>query len=105
MKKISIVVPTYNEEENVKPLSEAIINELQVNCNAYDYELIFIDNNSQDNTRSIIRQLCEKNSNIKAIFNTKNFGQANSPFHGILASRGDCTILICADFQDPIRCV
>ena len=45
MKKISIVVPTYNEEENVKPLSEAIINELSINCNTYDYELIFIDNN------------------------------------------------------------
>ena len=102
MKKISIVVPTYNEEENVKPLSEAIINELSIKCDTYDYELIFIDNNSKDNTRSIIRHLCNENPRIKAIFNTKNFGQANSPFYGILSSTGDCTILICADFQDPI---
>ena len=102
MKKISIVVPTYNEEENVKPLSEAIINELSINCSTYDYELIFIDNNSKDNTQGIIRHLCHENPKIKAIFNTKNFGQANSPFYGILSSTGDCTILICADFQDPI---
>ena len=102
MKKISIVVPTYNEGENVKPLSEAIINELSINCNTYDYELIFIDNNSKDNTQGIIRHLCHENPKIKAIFNTKNFGQANSPFYGILSSTGDCTILICADFQDPI---
>ena len=94
MKKISIVVPTYNEEENVKPLSEAIINELSINCNTYDYELIFIDNNSKDNTQGIIRHLCHENPKIKAIFNTKNFGQANSPFYGILSSTGDCTILI-----------
>ena len=105
MKKISIVVPTYNEEENVKPLSEAIINELQTHCSNYDYELIFIDNNSKDNTRSIIRSLCQDNHKIKAIFNTKNFGQANSPFYGILSSTGDCTILICADFQDPIEMI
>lgn len=102
MKKISIVVPTFNEEENVKPLSEAIINEFNKSLPDYDYEMIFIDNDSQDATRSILRELASENKKIKAIFNAKNFGQFNSPYYGLLQSTGDCTILMCADFQDPI---
>ncbi|MBP5594022.1 MAG: glycosyltransferase, partial [Pseudobutyrivibrio sp.] len=82
MKKISIVVPTYNEEENVKPLSEAIIEEFQKSLPEYDYEIIFIDNDSQDNTRAILRAMTSENKKIKAIFNAKNFGQFNSPYYG-----------------------
>lgn len=102
MKKISIVIPTYNEEENVKPLSEAIIDELAKNLPEYDYEIIFIDNDSQDGTRPILREMAAGNKKIKVIFNAKNFGQFNSPYYGLLQSTGDCTILMCADFQDPI---
>lgn len=105
MKKISIVVPTYNEEENVKPLSEAIIEELGKSLPEYDYEIIFIDNDSQDNTRAILRAMTSENKKIKAIFNAKNFGQFNSPYYGLLQSTGDATILMCADFQDPIDMV
>lgn len=105
MKKISIVVPTYNEQENVKPLSEAVINELNKKLPNYDYELIFIDNDSQDNTRAILRDLARENIKIKLIFNAKNFGQFNSPYYGLLQSSGDCTILLCADFQDPIEMI
>lgn len=105
MKKISIVVPTYNEEENVKPLSEAIIEEFQNSLPEYDYEIIFIDNDSQDNTRAILRAMTSENKKIKAIFNAKNFGQFNSPYYGLLQSTGDATILMCADFQDPIDMV
>lgn len=102
MKKISIVVPTYNEEENVIPISQAIIGELEKSLQSYDYELLFIDNCSTDRTQELLRGLCHENQKIKAIFNAKNFGQFNSPFYGLCQSTGDCTILICADFQDPI---
>lgn len=102
MKKISIVIPTYNEQENVVPLSEAIIDVLSSKLPQYDYEMIFIDNYSTDNTRTLLRNLCSKNPKIKAIFNCKNFGQFNSPYYGLCQSTGDCTILICADFQDPV---
>lgn len=101
MKKISILVPTYNEEENVIPLSKAIIEQMEMLPN-YDYELVFIDNDSKDTTRDKIAEICEKNPKIKAIFNAKNFGQFNSPFYGLLQTTGDCTILMCADFQDPV---
>ena len=104
MKKISVVVPCYNEEENVIPLSKAIIEELQKLEN-YDYELIFIDNFSTDKTRENLENICRENKKIKAIFNSKNFGQFNSPYYGLLQSTGDCTILICADFQDPINMI
>ena len=104
MKKISIVVPCYNEEENVEHISEAIIQQIEKLQN-YTYELILIDNCSTDKTKEKIIQLCEKNKNIKAIFNAKNFGQFNSPYYAMLQTTGDCTILIAADFQDPVEMI
>ena len=103
MKKISILVPCYNEEENVVPIANAITEEIEKNLSDYDYELIFIDNDSKDNTRPLLREICKRNPKIKAIFNAKNFGQFNSPYYGILQTTGDCTIAMCCDFQDPIE--
>ena len=71
----------------------------------YNYELVFIDNDSHDKTRDLLREICSKNSNIKAIFNAKNFGQFNSPYYGILQTTGDCTISMVCDFQDPIELI
>ena len=69
MKKISVLIPCYNEEENVVPMSEAIVNLFTTGLKEYDYELIFIDNDSHDNTRPLLREICAKNPKIKAIFN------------------------------------
>ena len=96
------MVPCYNEEENVVPLSEAVIATLEKDLPEYDYEILFIDNCSKDKTREKLILLCSKNKKIKAIFNTKNFGQFNSPYYGLCQTTGDCTICLCADFQDPI---
>jgi len=101
MKRISIVIPTYNEEENVVAMSDAIIDQFKKNLPQYDYEIIFIDNDSKDNTRNMIEGLCLVNKKIKAIFNAKNFGQNNSPYYGLCQATGDCAILIAADFQEP----
>lgn len=105
MKKISILIPCYNEEENVGPMSEAITGLFETELKDYDYELLFIDNDSKDRTRELLRQICEKNHHIKAIFNAKNFGQFNSPYYGILQTTGDCTISMVCDFQDPIELI
>lgn len=105
MKKISILIPTYNEEQNVEPLSEEIIRTLESVLPLYDYELIFIDNCSRDHTQERLRKLCSHNQKIKAIFNAKNFGQFNSPYYGLMQGTGDCVILICADFQDPVSMI
>ena len=67
MKKISVILPTYNEEDNVIPLSKEIVNIFNNELNNYDYEIIFTDNNSIDSTREKIISLCQENKNIKAI--------------------------------------
>lgn len=105
--KISIVIPTFNEEVNVIPLSEAIIKQFQSDTflQKSKFEIVFIDNQSSDGTRQLIRELCAGNANIKAIFNAKNFGQFNSPYYGLCQATGDCAILLCADFQDPVEMI
>jgi len=105
MKKISILIPCFNETENVIPLSRAILEVLGREMAEYDYEIVFIDNSSQDGTRDKLRVMCVANKKIKAIFNAKNFGQFNSPFHGMCQTTGDCTIVMCADFQDPVELI
>lgn len=105
MKKISIMIPCYNEVENVEPMCVAIIDELGKSLLRYDYEIVIIDNASTDGTRDKIEKLCSENKKIKAIFNVTNFGQFNSPFYGMCQCTGDCVIPICCDFQDPIEMI
>ena len=102
MKKISILIPCYNEVENVDLMAAAVENVLQEALSQYDYEILFIDNCSTDGTRNKLETICAKNKKVKAIFNVTNFGQFNSPFYGLCQTTGDCTIMVCCDFQDPI---
>lgn len=105
MKKVSILIPCYNEQENVRPMSEAIVDLFEKQLTQYNYELLFIDNDSSDQTRPILREICKNNEHIKAIFNAKNFGQFNSPYYGMLQTTGDCTISMVCDFQDPVELI
>ena len=105
MKKISIMIPCYNEVENVEPISEAVVAMLQKDLSNYDYEILFIDNASTDGTRDKLEEICRRNKKIKAIFNVTNFGQFNSPFYGMCQTSGDCTVVMCCDFQDPVDMV
>ena len=126
MKTISIVVPCYNEEENVGPLytalralfsgsgaepQEAADDSIRPNhpaeaaLSGYRYEILFIDNDSHDRTRERIRAICAEDPSVKAIFNAKNFGQFNSPYYAMLQTSGDATILMAADFQDPVEMI
>ena len=105
MKKISVLIPCFNEKDNVGPISRAVIDIIERELPNYDYELVFIDNDSTDGTRDIIRSLCAGNKKIKAIFNAKNFGQFNSPYYGMLQVTGDCVIEMVADFQDPVELI
>lgn len=105
MKKVSVLIPCFNEEENVVPMSKAISDIFEKKLSHYDYELVFIDNDSKDNTRQLIREICKSNNHVKAIFNAKNFGQFNSPYYGMLQTTGDCTIAMSCDFQDPVEMI
>lgn len=105
MKKISIVIPCYNEVENVYPMSRAVRQLMKDELPNYDYEILFIDNSSTDGTRDKLEEICRKHRKVKAIFNVTNFGQFNSPFYAMCKSDGDCTICMCCDFQDPVELI
>lgn len=105
MKKISVLVPCYNEEGNVVPITKAIEEELKKSCSSYDYEICFIDNCSTDNTKALVRGICANNSKVKAIFNARNFGASKSLYYGLTQLDGDCVILMCCDFQDPVEMI
>ena len=103
-KTVSIMIPCYNEEENIAAITDAVAAQME-QLPQYDYEVVVIDNCSTDNTRPLLREICAKNKKIKAIFNVKNFGQFNSPYYGLCQTSGDCAISICADFQDPVEMI
>lgn len=99
MKKISIMTPCYNEEENVFELYSRVKDIFK--GLDYQYEYLFIDNCSTDKTVSILEDIASKDKNVKIIENSRNFGHVRSPWHGLLQTEGDATIVMCADFQDP----
>ena len=105
MKLISILIPCYNERENVVPMCEAVVSLMEGTLSRYDYELVFIDNCSTDGTRDLLRVLCAGNPKVKAILNAKNFGQFNSPYYGMCQTAGDCVVTLCCDFQDPVELI
>ena len=69
MKKISVLIPCYNEVENVELMSQSVINIMKETLPMYDYEIVFIDNCSTDGTRKVLEKICLKNKKIKSIFN------------------------------------
>jgi glycosyltransferase involved in cell wall biosynthesis len=99
-KKISIVTPCYNEEENVNQVYQQV-KEVFAKLPVYTYEHIFIDNCSKDKTVKILKEIAAGDKNVKIIVNSRNFGHIRSPFHGLMNSTGDAVISIVADLQDP----
>ena len=103
MKKISIVTPTFNEEENIEKLCREI--KLEAETLNYDYEHIIIDNCSTDKTIDKLREISSKDKNVKVIINSRNYGHIKSPFYGVMQSTGDACILMVSDFQEPISLI
>ena len=99
-KLISIVTACFNEEENVLEIYERV-KRVMSSLEAYTYEHIFIDNASSDKTVDILRQIAERDRNVKVIVNTRNFGHIRSPQHALMQARGDAVISIVADLQEP----
>lgn len=99
-KHIDIVIPTFNEEENVEALY-LTLKEIAERLGRYLFTFTFIDNKSTDSTRTVIEHLAERDKRVRAIYNARNFGHIRSPFYGLSGSDGDCAILMAADFQDP----
>lgn len=100
MRLISVVTPCYNEEENIKEVYNQVKN-VFAKLPQYTYEHIFIDNASQDQTVATLKEIAREDKKVKIIVNTRNFGHIRSPYYGLLQSRGDATISLVADLQDP----
>lgn len=101
MKKIGVLIPTFNEEENVELAYKSVTSVMTGALSRYEYEIVFIDNDSTDKTRQLIRGLCEKDKHVKAIFNARNFGYSKSQFYGLINVDADAVMLIHADLQNP----
>jgi glycosyltransferase involved in cell wall biosynthesis len=97
---ISVVTPCYNEEGNVEELHRQI-KDVFAGLPQYDYEHLYIDNNSQDGTVDKLRRIAAQDQRVKVILNARNFGHIRSPYHAFLQARGDAVIVMVSDLQDP----
>lgn len=96
---ISVVIPVFNEESNLPVLYERLVNSVTSISN--DYELIFVNDGSKDNSLNIIKELSLKNPQVKYIDFSKNFGHQLAVFAGLENAKGDTIVIIDADLQDP----
>lgn len=100
-KTVTVVVPTYNEELNIEKIYERVRGIFEKKLQQYCWQLLFIDNDSHDDSRILIERLCQTDNHVQAIFNATNFGFSRSTYYGLSQAEGDCAILLYADMQDP----
>jgi len=105
MSLLSIIAPCYNEEESIFIFYEEFLKIYEDSIYPYDnnmqYELIFIDDGSEDNTLDEIKSLAEKNENIKYVSFSRNFGKESALYAGLKHSSGDYVVVMDVDLQDP----
>ena len=99
-KKISIIIPAYNEEEALPMLYKRLV-EVIDNIPTYDFELLFVNDGSKDNTINIIKSLRQQDQRVSYIDFSRNFGKEIAMIAGLDYAKGDCVIFIDADLQDP----
>jgi glycosyltransferase involved in cell wall biosynthesis len=99
--KISIVSGTYNEAENVEEWYDRVQKAISPLRDRYDFELIVIDNASEDDTVERLKVLTENDRQLKVIINNRNFGHIRSPYWGIMQATGDAVVYLASDLQDP----
>lgn len=100
MKKISVVIPCYNEEGNIEKMYITVSKQME-QFKKYDYEILFIDNDSIDDSQTILKNIADTDKHVKVIFNMRNFGPERSGVHAFLQATGDAIIGLACDFQDP----
>jgi len=100
MKLLSVVMPCFNEAENIQELYMRL-KRVQETLTQYRFEYIFIDNASTDETVVIIKRIIAKDDTVRLIVNARNFGHVRSPYYALLQARGDAVICLASDLQDP----
>ena len=102
MKTISICIPVFNEENNIENTYNEIISLFEKKLINYDYEIIFTDDGSQDNSLQVLLELREKDNKVKVIEFSRNFGQIEAISAAQRKAIGDAVITVSADLQEPL---
>ncbi|MCR4990773.1 MAG: glycosyltransferase family 2 protein [Lachnospiraceae bacterium] len=105
MKKISVIVPCYNEEETINLFFEALTSFWKDNLSDHELEAVFIDDGSKDNTLLLIRALADKHDSVRYGSFSRNFGKEAAMFAGLELCTGDCAVVIDADLQHPVETI
>ena len=100
MKKISLLIPCYNEEKTLPMLYPELVKRMEQN-NQYDWEVMFVNDGSKDGTMDELRRLREKDPRVNYVDLSRNFGKEVAMLAGFDYVTGDCMIIIDADLQDP----
>ena len=100
MKKITIIIPAYNEEESLPPLYERL-EKLMNSMENYEFEILFVNDGSKDNTINLIKEYRQKDKRISYVDFSRNFGKEIAMIAGLDYATGDCVIFMDADLQDP----
>lgn len=104
MKTISVCIPCFNEEKNLIPLYEGLVNEAN-RWSKYRFEFVFSDNNSSDKSVDILKKLAAKDERITLLVNTKNFGPNRNCCNALFLAKGDAMITFPADMQIPFSII
>ncbi|KKQ50004.1 MAG: Glycosyl transferase family 2 [candidate division TM6 bacterium GW2011_GWF2_38_10] len=98
---LSIVIPLFNEEENIGPLYEELL-QILPKLNVFStYEIVFVNDGSKDTSLDIVKKLAHQNTHVKVLSFTRNFGHESATYAGIINATGDAVVLMDADRQDP----
>ena len=100
MKKITIIIPAYNEEESLPHLYDRL-EKLMNSMENYEFEILFVNDGSKDNTINLIKEYREKDNRICYVDFSRNFGKEIAMIAGLDYATGDCVIFMDADLQDP----
>ena len=100
MKKISILIPCFNEEQSLPLLYPELVKLMDANA-AYEWELLFVNDGSVDGTLDLLRRYCEQDSRVNYVSLSRNFGKEAAMLAGFDNVTGDCMVIIDADLQDP----
>ena len=102
--KLSIVIPVYYNEDNLKPLYEDIRDKL-ISKIDYDYEIVLVNDGSQDNSYIVMKELAKTDRHIKIVSLSRNFGSHAAILCGLSKCTGDCAVIKAADLQEPTELI
>lgn len=105
MEKISVIVPTHNNQDTVLSFAKELIDVCETKLTQYDYEIIFVDNNSSDQTKVYLKKLCEVTQKVKCLYTVANYGAELAAKYGMVSTDADCVITILPDRSHPVSAI